>query len=489
MNPLRAARTGLLTLLVSASVALPQAPDRSKAPAPGPTPSLHLPAIQRLKLGNGIPVLLVELHKVPLVEIHAVVRAGVSTDPAGKSGLAHLTAAMLDRGAGSRTALEISDTEDYLGAQLEAGASWDSTTVELNVLVARLSEALALLADEVRRPTFPAEELERVRKELVTELLQWHDQPATIARVALARALYGEHPYGRVPEGTEASVRSMAQSDLKAFHAALYRPGNLTLVVVGDTTPAALLPRLDEAFGSWKAPASAGAPAVPAARQVRQREVWLVDKPGAAQSEIRIGRIGPPRATSDYFPLVVMNTILGGSFTSRLNHNLRETHGYTYGAGSRFEFRLSTGPFFAGAAVQTDKTGPALTEFFKELEAIRKPIGEEELQKAKNYLALRYPSGFETTGEIAGKLKDMVLYDLPADYFESYVARVQAVTAGDVERVARQFVDPGAVEVIVVGDRKKIEGQVGALKLGRVRDLSVEDILGRRNAAALPAAR
>jgi zinc protease len=312
-----------------------------------------------------------------------------------------------------------------------------------------------ILADVVLRPTFPEEELERVRKELLTELLQWRDEPVALARVAFARALYREHPYGRVTEGSERTVRGITRADLRRFHSSFFQPGNVTIVAGGDVTAPVLPARLEEAFGSWSG-AAARPPVVAAAPQVRARSVWLIDMPEATQSEIRIGRVGPPRSTPGYFPLVVANTVLGGSFTSRLNQNLREQHGYTYGASSRFDFRLSTGPFLAAAAVETTKTAAALSEFFKELEGIRKPIGEEELARARNYVALRYPAGFETIGQLAGKLEESVLFDLPDDFFITYMERVAKATPSDLARVTAQYIDPRSVVVIVVGDRRRI---------------------------------
>jgi predicted Zn-dependent peptidase len=468
----------LALLLAIASGAVAQAPDRSRPPIPGPAVALKLPAIQRFTLSNGIPVLFIETHKVPLVEVAAVVRAGAASDPKGKAGLANLTAEMLDRGAGKRSALEISDAVDHLGADLSAGAGWDQTTVSLNVSSERLGEALAIFADVLVRPTFPEEELERVRKELLTDLLQRRDEPAEIARVAFARALYGEHAYGRVAEGSEQSVRGITRADLARFHTSFMQPGNTTIVAAGDVTARTLQAKLEEALGSWKGTAAKPAE-VAAAPQVKARSVWLVDVPGAPQSEIRIGRVGPARSTPDYFPLIVANTVLGGSFTSRLNQNLREQHGYTYGASSRFDFRLSTGPFVAGAAVETSKTGAALSEFFKELEGIRKPIGEEELARARNYVALRYPSGFETTEELAARLEQKVVYGLPDDYFTSYMDRVAKVTPSDVARVTADHLDSRSILVIVVGDRKKVESEIRALNLGPVKVFSVDDILGR----------
>ena len=456
---------------------LAQAPDRSKAPAPGPPPPLKLPAIQKFELSNRIPVLFIETHKVPLVQVAVVVRPGSAADPKGKAGLANLTAEMLDRGAGSRSALQLSDEIDHLGAEIGAEADWDESAVALGVPSERLEPALAILSDVVRKPTFPAEELERVRKEMLTSFLQWRDEPEALARVAFARAVYGDHVYGRVTEGAPASIRAASREDLVRFHAAAYTPGNAAIVATGDVTAEKLKALLETAFGSWTG-AGEKAPAVPPAPQVKGRSIWIVDVPDAAQSEIRIGRVGAARSTPDFFPLVVANTILGGSFASRLNMNLREAHGYAYGAGSSFDFRLSPGPFFAGGAVQTDKTAPALSEFFKELEGMRKPVTEDELTRARNYLALRYPRGFETTGQLASRLEAKLIYGLPDDYFTSYTERIAQVTAADVGRVAAQYMDPSSAAVVVVGDRRKIEAGIRALNLGTVRVFTVDQILG-----------
>jgi zinc protease len=486
----RAAAPALVAMLASAlaaAVAVAQAPappDRSHPPAPGPPPALRLPPIQRLKLSNGVPVILVERHKVPLVEVLVVFRGGASADPQNRPGLANLTASLLERGAGARSALEISDVADYLGANLSAGAGWDSTTVGINVPSARLEAGLALLSDLVLNPTFPAPEVERVRSELLTEILQWRDDPEQLASIAFSKAVFSGHPYSRDVQGDTASVRAITREEIRRFHAERYVPGSAAIVVTGDAAAATLVPQLETVFGKWKSGAGAAAPSVGQARQIAKRRVVLVDKPDAPQSQILIGRVGPARSTPDFFPLIVTNTILGGSFTSRLNHNLRETKGYTYGASSQFDFRLSTGPFVAGAAVQTDKTGAALTEFFKELDAIRSEVPADELARAKNYTARRFPAAFETAGQLAGRVRDQFVYGLPDDYFTTYVGRIEAVTAADVQRVARAWIDPAAMVVVIVGDRKKIEPEVRALRLGPVEVQSIDDLLGRPGGAA-----
>jgi predicted Zn-dependent peptidase len=457
-----------------------QTADRSKPPGLGAAPQLHLPAIQRNTLSNGLAVWLVESHEVPLVQVNLVVKAGSADDPADKFGLASLTAAMLDEGAGTRSALDLADEIEFLGANLATTASFDASAVRLNVPVARLQAALPLMADVALRPTFPQAELDRLRQERLTALLQARDDPAQVAPVAFARTVFGpSHRYGIGAAGTEATLKGFTVADLRGFHTARYRPENATLVVVGDVTAATLVPQLEKQFGAWKAagPVAPRVP-VPTAAQLTAGQITIVDMPGAAQSQIRIGWVGVSRATRDYFTLQVLNTILGGSFTSRLNQNLREEHGYTYGASSRFDMRLSAGAFQAGAGVQTDKTTESLTEFFKELNAIRQPIGAEELAKAKNYVALGFPGEFETLGDLSAHLEELLIYGLPDSYFNEYVSNIQKVTSAAVQQAAATYIDPAKMAVVVVGDRKVIEPGIQALKLAPIRVLSVSEAFG-----------
>lgn len=466
-------------LLIVFSTLHAQAPDRSKPPALGPSSALKLPVIQRFKLSNGLPVVVMEKRGVPLVQIDLLVKAGTAMDPAGKNGLASMVAAMLDEGAGSRNALQLADAIDFLGANLSTAAGRHTSAITLNMPLSKLDSALVLMADVALRPAFAPEELNRQRKQRLTTLAQWHDQPETIASVIFNRTLYGEkHPYGLPAIGDEKSLRNFRVEELKNFYSTYLRPNNATLIVVGDVTPSAILPKIEAAFGKWEAGKIPTA-TWPGVAQVRKRQVWLVDKPGAEQSEIRLGRLGVPRLTEDYYALVVMNTILGGSFTSRLNQNLRETHGYSYGAYSYFDFRPLPGPFLAEAAVQTSKTDSALIEFMKELNAILRPVSDGELTRGKNYVALSFPQDFQSVGQIANQLAELVIYDLPDDYFNNYVQRLLAVTKGDVERVAKKYLDPEKVAVIVVGDRAKIEKGVRALNLGPVQVMTVEQVLGK----------
>ena len=473
----RASIVFALLATVSAALVAQQGPDRSVAPKPGPPPALKLPAIQKRTLSNGLPVWIVELHKVPVTHVTLVVKGGTASDPRDKFGIANLTAEMLDEGAGRRDALQIADAVDYLGASLSTSSSSDASYVDLQVPVARFADALPIMADVALRPTFPPDELKRVREDLLTSIVEAQDDPETLVQFAFPRIVFGpQHRYGTMSFGTAKTLKAFTVADLKQFHATHYVPSTSLVIVTGDVTADAAMARLEPAFGTWKRPA-VPTPAVPAAPQLTAREIYIVDTPGAAQSQIRIGWIGVPRSTPDYFALRVMNTILGESFTSRLNQNLREEHGYAYGATSRFEMRRSAGPFYAAAGVQTDKTSESLTEFFKELDGIRKPVPAEEVEKAKNYLALLMPRNFETTGSLANSLAQMFVYDLPADYYATYTQRVRAVTTADVQRVAEKYIQPDRFAVVVIGDRKVIEPGIKALNLGPIKTVEIDEIL------------
>ena len=336
------------------------------------------------------------------------------------------------------------------------------------------------MADVALRPTFPNDELDRVRQARLTNILQARDDPPAIAAAAFARVLFGvNHRYGTPAAGTAEVIKTFTTDDLKAFYAAAYRPDNATLIVVGDITAERVLPPLESAFGTWKAPPSSKThQPLPAAPQPSARTIYLVDKPGAPQSQIRIGGVGVARSTPDYFPLQILNTILGDSFTSRLNNNLREVHGYAYGAGSAFDMRVDGGLFYAAAGVQTDKTSEALTEFFNELNGILKPVPADELTRARNYVSLRFPGAFETTTGISRRLEDMLLFRLPEDYFAKYVQNIQGVSAADVQRVAQKDIHPAQAAVVVIGDRKTIEPGIRALNLGTIKIMTVDDVFG-----------
>lgn len=455
---------------LTASGAAQQPPvDRSKPPAPGPAPALKMPPVERRALSNGLKVVVVPLNKVPVVHVQFVTVAGGGNLP-GKAGLPSLTADMLDEGAGSRSALQIAEAIEDLGAQLTTSSRWDAATVDLHVPVTHLATALPIMADVVLRPTFPDAELARLKQERLAALLQAADDPEDLIRFAFPRLVYGAtHPYGTSMLGTAESIGAYAPQDLRAFHASAYQPkAGAAIVVTGSITADAVMPLLEQAFQTPGGGAATGGSPLRDSRPVTVRRVYLIDKPGAAQSQIRIGALGVARSTPDYFAVRVLNTILGEAFTSRLNSNLREEHGYTYGASSRFDTRRGIGPFFAGAAVQTDKTSESLKEFFNELKRIHDPVPADELEKAKTYLSLQMLRAFETTRSTADAVAEAFIYDLPADYYTTYADRVRAVTAADVKRAADKYIIPGRLTVVIVGDRKVIEAGVKAVNLGPI---------------------
>ena len=469
----------IISLLAVQSVATAQGTfDRSKPPELGPPPKVSLPPITTRQLPNGLKLMIVEQHELPLADFVLLVGSGSTADPASKPGIANLLSAMLREGTTTRKSLEIADQIAFLGIRLSPTSSWESSTLSLHTPTAQLDSALALFADVALHPSFPANEFERVRKTQLTELLQLRDQGAAIASIAFPAIIYGSaHPYGAPAQGTEASVKALTTGDLQSYYQANFRPNNATLIVVGDVTPAQVEQKINTLFGGWQ---RADIPQINYSEPPKSgtTTIYLIDKPGAAQSSFRIGAVGVPRSTQDYFALTVMNTILGGSFTSRLNQNLRETRGYTYGAGSRFDMRRAAGPFLASAEIVTAKSDSALLEFMKELNGIRQLVPPAELSRAKRYLQLQLPGNFETTQQIAAALVPVALYGLPLDYYNNYVQSIEGVTQADVARVAQQYINPGSLAVVIVGDRKTIEAGLKATNVGpiAIRDISGQPI-------------
>ncbi len=453
------------TATAAAAQGFPATPPRLPA-----APSVKVPAPVKRTLANGMTVLYVRQPELPVVHATLVTRGGTSDDPAELPGLASFVASALDEGAAGRNALQIADQLDLLGASLSTGAGIDAAQANLYVLKKNFPTALGIMADVVQRPDFPEAEIRRLRQERLTNLQRARDEAGAIAGNAYPALVFGaQHPYGRF--ATQEGTRTLERDRVAAFHRAFYRPDATTLVLVGDVEPASLHAAVERAFGGWRAPA--GAPlapaAAPAAPTVGRTTIYLIDKPGAAQSELRIGHPGVARSSPDYFPLMVLNTLLGGSFTSRLNTNIREVHGYSYGAGSSFSMRRGVGPFTAASAVATAKTDSALIEFFKELRRVRdEPVPQDELDRAKRYLALGFPQNFETASQVAGQLAGLVTYDIDPSWLDTYVARVMAVTPADVARVAREYVRPDAAVVVVVGDRSKVEAAIRATNLAPV---------------------
>jgi len=466
--------------LTSASIAQDRAPmsgpDRSSPPLPGPPPALILPPLHTFTLANGLRVWVAEMPEVPVAEVRFVVECGAADDPPERPGLASMTAAMLSEGAGRRDAETLADDISFLGATLEASTSYDATQIQVSVPVARLDEALAIAADVLTAPALPAESLERLRRERLTRLLQIQDDPSSLASTALTAVLYGpDHPYGRPVFGTRASVEAMTLAEVRRFHGARYAPARTQVIVAGAVTPDETRAALERALGTWTALAPAASTAVPDPGS-SPPGVYLIDRPGAPQAEIRVGRIGVPRQTPDRFALDVLNTVLGGSFMSRLNMNLREEHGYAYGAGSYFDMRLGRGPFVVWAAVDVDRAADALTEIMTELANIRNPIPPDEVARGRGFAALGFPAGFETPADLTRRLAEQAIYQLPDTFFEDYVPAVERITPDEVRQAAERYLPVGEFAAVVVGDLAVIEPAIRASVPGGVRVLQAADI-------------
>ena len=446
--------------------------DRSRLPLPGPEPSFRIPEVRRFTLGNGLRVWTVEQREVPVVSYLLLLSSGASADPPDRPGLAALTADLMDEGSGDRSAIDIEDALARLGAQLETEVGSDATVLSLLTLARFRDKALALLADVVARPRLAESDFSRLRELRLTRLLQLRDLPPAVADRTLTRLLYPEHPYGHLPVGTAAALRELTLDEVRQHHLRAWRPEGLTMIAVGDASHEELRASADRAFGAWSPAPVNGSPLRPSLGPDDRPPavgplVAIVDRPGAAQSEVRIGQVALPRQTPDYHALLVLNAILGGQFVSRLNMNLREEKGYTYGVRSGFEFRRAPGPFVVQVAVQTEVTGDAVREALGEIEAIRgsRPATPEELDLAQSALTRGYPRNFETAGQVARSLAQLALYGLPGDTFEQFVPSVAAVSGDEVTASARRL-EPGRMVVAVVGDRERVAEGLASLGLG-----------------------
>jgi zinc protease len=441
------------------------AKQKAMLPKPGPDPKFALPAIEKTKLSNGLSVWIVKQNELPIVSMNMVFKSGGTLDPADKSGVSSFTANMLNQGTKSRSANDIANQLQSIGASVNAGAGWDSTNVSMQSLTKNFDQALDIYSDVIVNPSFPGTEFESNRRRLLGQLFQRKSNPTAVAGVVYDKVLYGNQPYGRQLSGDEKSVKALTRDDLATFYQSNYHPNNATLIVVGDIDSKTLKPKLEKAFAGWS---SGNVPSMDVSKMemMAKAGIYLVDKPGAAQSSVSIGQVGIERSNPDYYAIQVMNAILGGGGSARLFMNLREDKGYTYGAYSRFTPRLGAGPFAASAEIQTGSTKESIVEFLKELNGIRGaiPVSQDELETNKQSLIRRFPAGFETVGAISGQLSNLVVYGLPDTYFNDYISKVNAVTIDDVNRVANKYLDPSKMAIVIVGDRKTVES--GLKELG-----------------------
>lgn len=428
-------------------------------PKPQADPKLTLPSIDKQKLSNGMNVWFVKQNELPIISMNLVLNSGGTTDPQDRAGLASMTAALLDDGTKTRSAVEIANQLQSIGALLGTGSGWDSANVSMQTLSGNADKALEIYADVITNPTFPEDEISTLRNRTLVAFKQRKDNPNAIANIVYNSLLYGKnHPYGKSLGGDETSIKAINRAEIEKFYATYYRPNNATLIVVGDTDSKTMLPKLEKAFANWKT-GEVPQTSIPTETTFDKPGIYIVDKPGAAQSVVTIGQVGVARNNPDFFPLQVMNSILGGQFSARVNMNLREEKGYTYGARSGYDFRRGAGPFAASADVQTAVTKESVQEFLKELNGIRGaiPVTPAELEYNKQSLIRRYPAGFETVGQISGQLANLVVYNLPDSYFNEYISKIQSVTVEEVNRVANKYLTPDKMAILIVGDKATIE--------------------------------
>ncbi len=453
-----------------APLAAPPPVARPPLPALGEPADLRLPATQRFTLGNGLPVRLVEYHRLPIVAVQLVLlEAGAARDPASLPGVASFTASMVTEGTTRRSSIQISEELGFLGASLGAGAGMDSAQVSGYALSRHLPRLLELLGDVVANPAFPASDFARVQDQRKVSLLQQRDQPGAIATKTFGKLFWGDHPYGHWTGGTEESVAKSTRQDLVRFHADHWRPGAAELVVVGDVDAPTLRAELERTLSGWKgaAPARMLALEDPVAR----RRAVLVEKKGAPQTFLVLGMPGISRSDPDYVIAQVLFQVLGGGSASRLFRDLREDKGYTYGLSARESASRLGGLSYMGGSVRADATGQAIGDLLAQAKALCDvPVPAAELDDAKDGIVRSLPGDFATASGIAGRLAEQAVYGLPGDWWASYPARVRAVTAADVQRVARRVLDAGNLVTVMVGDPAVVKPQLSGLPLGEVQE-------------------
>jgi zinc protease len=441
---------------------------RTTPPTPGPTPRFSLPVAKQVKLANGLSVLLIERHTLPIVSATLFSLSGSELNPVDKPGLSSFTANMLGEGTTTRSSLKFSDDTDQIGASFGSEAGYSSAFLELTSLTWNAPAGFELLADATLHPAFDTKEVERLRSRRITAVLQEDDEPGAVAFRTIDHALYPNSPYGYPVLGTEASNKAITRDDMLAFWKQGYVPSNSILAVAGDLSESALTELANKYFGSWSGPAfTTKVPATPAAPAPN---TLIVDKPGAPQTFLAIAGLGASRSTPDYAPIEVMNTALGGLFSSRINMNLREEHGYTYGAFSSFQFRRGVGPFFAAGGIRTDATALAASEFIKEIKRIRESeLTADELTKAKDSFSKTLVANFETVEATASTIGLQGVFDLPLDYYRELPGEIAKVNSADTLRVAKKYLHPDAMIVVAVGDKAAIESKLKELRLGEVQ--------------------
>lgn len=443
--------------------------DRGVPPPPGPIRPYEFPPVVDEGLGNGMRVRVVQKQPFGLVTAMVVLRAGETAVPAGREGLAVLAGDALEGGTTRLSGIELASRLEHIGASFGAATGWDSTTVAVSCLADNLADALPLLTEMVRSPAFAEAEFDRYKAQRLATAAHRRMDPASLAADFHARCVYGEEDtYARPLSGTEASLDALESGHAHEYVAARYGPAQAAVVVVGDVESGEVLQLADQGFGDWSEQSAAPPEAVVAGREP-MRSIHVVHRPGSVQSEIRVGHVGVSRFIEDYLPLTVVNLVLGGSFSSRLNLNLREHHGFTYGVRSTFVARRNRGPFVVSTAVENSVTAAAVREIFREIEALSEsgPTAEE-VDGATSYLAGVFPLRMESTGQVASRIAGLIVFGLPADYYREYRDRIREVTRDQAAAAARCYIRPRELCTVVVGDADVIAPGLEDLKIGPV---------------------
>lgn len=467
-------------ILVVALCALParaqQAFDRSKVPPPAKAPELRVPAWTKTVLGNGIDLFVSEKHDLPLVSFTLLMLGGADQfETADRRGVASLTSSMLSEGTTTRDGEALSNALQLLGTSVSVGIGSESGSMGFVSTTGKFPQTLDILADMLLRSTFPAPALERLRGQRLVALTASKAQPGAIAGRVFPKVVYGTgHPFGQLV--TEETLKAISRDDVVAFHKNYFQPGRVAIVVVGDVTLALVQATVEKALAAWPPGGSKPAFAYPPLPAKSPTTIYLVDKPGAAQSTFAIGLPGPPRTTPDYYAIEVMNTLLGGMFQSRINANIREEKGLSYGVSSRFTFGKGPGAFRAGGDIISAKSDVALTEFINEFRGIQgsRPVTDDELQESKNALAQSLPERFASVSSIGSAIGALWLQGLPDGYYQQYQKAVNAVTKADLVRVAKQYIDLDHLAIVIVGDRATIEGPLKATGIAPIVGLDIE---------------
>jgi zinc protease len=469
----------LLAIALATAGLSGQALDRKTVPPPGRTPDLRVPVWTKTTLANGADFIVSEKHDLPLVSFSITVLGGTAQfEPADRTGLASIAAAMLSEGTKTRDGEGLSNALQLLGTSVSTSIGAESGSMSFVSTSGKFGATLEILADMLVNSTFPADALERIRGQRLVALTQARAQPEAIASRVFPRVLYGSsHPYGRVV--SEESLKAITRDEIAKFHAGYFEPGRALITVVGDVTPAAAKGAVEKALAAWPKAGTRPTFSYPGLPEPSKTTIYLVDRAGAAQSNVAIGHPGPPRNTPDYYALQVMNTMLGGMFQSRLNANIREEKGYSYGVSSSFAYGKGPGAFRTGGAIVGDKTDAALNEFMKELRGIlgARPITDDELSTAKDSLIQRLPATFASVSAINNALANLWTQGLPDDYYQQYTKAVAAVTKDDALRVAKKYIDLDKLAIVIVGDRASIDAP---LKASNVAPVTYLDIEGRK---------